>query len=422
MQFLTSSTILTSRTILTSSTILTRLAWMLSVCVLAAATNADELNPGDWSSIENAARGKTVYFNAWGGETRVNRYLNWAATELRLRYDINLQHVKIVDTAQAVSRILAEKQAGNDSNGAIDLVWINGENFAALKQNNLLYGPWAESQPNFPLVNADRFPEMREDFGITTDGLESPWTRSQLVFYYDSTLLSNPPRSVLDLLHWAVETPGEFIYPRPPSFLGTTFLKQVLLELTDNTAALYLPVTESAFNKITTPLWEYLDALHPQLLRSGRYFPNSAADLRRHMGDGEISLALAFNPNEAPLAISSGELPASVKTYVLKNGTISNVSFLAIPYNAQHKAASIIVSNFLLSPEAQARASDPEYMGSTTVLSVEDLPIDARRLFTAIHFGSAAASSADLHRKLREPHPSWTPALEQAWIQRYSAR
>jgi putative thiamine transport system substrate-binding protein len=33
----------------------------------------------DWSRIEAAARGKTVYFNAWAGSERINAYLQWVA-------------------------------------------------------------------------------------------------------------------------------------------------------------------------------------------------------------------------------------------------------------------------------------------------------------------------------------------------------
>jgi putative thiamine transport system substrate-binding protein len=111
-----------------------------------------------------------------------------------------------------------------------------------------------------------------------------------------------------------------------------------------------------------------------------------------------------------------------VRTYILQGGTIGNVSFLAIPYNAQHKAAAMITANFLLSIEAQARASDPNHMGSTTVISIEDLDASARQQFDSVSTDLAAASLEELSRKLQEPHPSWTPALERAWIQRYSAR
>jgi len=390
----------------------------LFVPLVVAQTSAVD----DWQSIEEQARGETVYFSAWGGEPRINSYLNWASEQLRQRYDIILQHVKVADTGEAVARIVAERQAGNDTNGSVDLLWINGENFAALKENDLLFGPWAEAQPNFKLVNAQRYPEMREDFTVATEGLESPWTRSQLIFYYDSQWLDSPPASIPEILDWAARNPGEFTYPKPPAFLGTTFLKQALLELTDRDPALYAPVVDHEFERLTDILWQYLDALHPHLLRSGRYFPSTAAALRRLMGDGETSLALAFNPNEAWLSVRSGELPDSVRSYVLSGGTIGNVSFLAIPYNAQHKAGAMVASNFLLSIEAQARASDPDGMGSTTVLSLSDLDARDRNRFAQFEAGAAVVSPTELGKQLAEPHPSWTPALERAWIQRYSAR
>lgn len=394
---------------------------LVALWPLSAPTAAQALDLTDWPALEQQARGETVYFNAWGGEPRVNSFLNWAGEALDRRFGINLQHVKIADTAAAVSKLVAESQAGNDTAGSIDLLWINGENFAALKESNLLFGPWAEAQPNFSLVNADRFPEMREDFTVPTAGLESPWTRSQLVFYYDSRWLAEPPRTIHAILDWSMANPGEFSYPRPPAFLGSTFLKQAVIELSNQDPALYAPVTGVEFERVTARLWNYLDALHPTLLRAGRYFPNSAAELRRLMGDSEISLALAFNPNEALLSVRSGELPQSVRTYVLRDGTIGNVSFLAIPYNAQHKAAAIVTANFLLSVEAQARASDPDNMGSTTVLSLTDLNPLERQQFDSIRSDLAAASQEELSRKLQEPHPSWTTALERAWIQRYSA-
>jgi putative thiamine transport system substrate-binding protein len=404
------------------STPLIRIFLLFVLLPHSSLTTAQAIDVADWSALEQQARGQTVYFNAWGGEPRINSYLNWVAQTLEQRFNITLQHVKVADIGETVSKIVAERTAGNDTNGSIDLLWINGENFAALKQNKLLFGPWAEEQPNFSLVNANRFPEMREDFTVPTDGLESPWTRSQLVFYHDSQWLAEPPQTIAAILDWSTFNPGEFTYPRPPAFLGSTFLKQAVLEISNNDPALFAPVTDDEFQRVTTELWDYLDALHPTLLRAGRYFPNSAAELRRLMGDGEISLALAFNPNEALLSVRTGELPDSVRTYVLQGGTIGNVSFLAIPYNAQHKAAAMITANFLLSIEAQARASNPNHMGSTTVISIEDLDVSARQQFEPVSTDLAAASPDELSRKLQEPHPSWTPALERAWIQRYSAR
>ena len=95
----------------------------------------------DWESVTEAARGQTVYWNAWGGDPRTNAYIDWVAEQVDKRYAIDLEHVKVGDTGEAVTRVLAEKAAGNDEQGAVDLIWLNGENFAAMKDNDLLYGP-----------------------------------------------------------------------------------------------------------------------------------------------------------------------------------------------------------------------------------------------------------------------------------------
>lgn len=388
--------------------------------IYAAQAQANAQAESDyWQGVLERASGETVYFNTWGGDTSINRYLDWVADEVDGQFNIELRHVRLADTSLAVSRILAEKQSGNEQRGSVDLLWVNGENFATLKDNNLLYGPWAEQLPNFALVNADRFPEMRTDFTVPVQGLESPWLRAQLVFYYDSDVINSPPRSVPALLDWARQQPGEFTYPRPPDFLGTTFLKQALIELNQQDAALYQPVTETSLERLGAPLWQYLDALHPWLLRKGRYFPASGSQLRRLLADGDTALAFSFSPGEAASGIAAHELPASVRSYVFDAGTISNVSFLAIPFNALNKSAAMVVANFLLSTEAQLRAAQPDQMGSTTVLDLQGLTDRQRQQFINAGNSPAAPSTADLSRRLQEPHPSWMPALEQAWLHRY---
>ena len=391
-------------------------------CLLALPVFAATPEPDDWEQVLREARGQTVYFDAWAGDPQINSYIAWAAQQLQSLYGVEVTHVKLSDTAEGVSRVLAEKLAGNEQEGTVDLLWVNGENFATMKGNDLLFGPWAEQLPNFALVDADNHPEMREDFTIAVEGYEAPWTRAQLVFYYDSATVENPPRNMRELLQWTQSNRGQFTYPRPPVFLGSTFLKQALLELAVDSAPLYRPVDQAQFESITAPLWEFLDALHPQLLRAGRSFPGGGTELRRMMGDGEISLAVSFSPSEANAGIVAGELPPTVRSYVPSGGSIGNVSFLAIPFNAQAKAGAMVLANFLLSAQAQAHAYDPEVMGSATVLSMEMLSAQERALFESIEAGPATLTPEALGNTLREPHPDWMDALERAWVERYGAR
>ncbi|SHF21905.1 putative thiamine transport system substrate-binding protein [Modicisalibacter ilicicola DSM 19980] len=383
---------------------------------------AQALELDDWSSVEAKARGQTVYFNAWGGDSRINGYIDWVAQQVQSRHDIELVHVKLGDTAEAVSRIVAEKSAGNLERGAIDLIWINGENFAALKEAGLLHGPWAEQLPNFSLTAPEANPEVRSDFTLPVEGLEAPWGKAQITFYYDSARVETPPRSMQALLDWARNHPGRFTYPLIPDFLGSTFLKQALLSLAENRGPLYGPVSEADFASITAPLWDYLDALHPHLWRGGRSFPNSSARLRQLMGDGELSLAFTFTPSEPAASVANYQLPPTTRSYMFDDGTLGNVHFLAIPFNARHKAGALVVANFLLSPQAQARKQDITVWGDATVLAMEALTDRQRQAFESLPENPATLAPEALGRTLPEPHPSWMERLEQAWLERYGAR
>ncbi len=392
----------------------------LSLSVLLAFPRANAAETLGWEKVRAAARGQTVYWNAWGGSETINDYIAWVGEQVKARFGVTLRHVKLTDTADAVARVIAEKAAGKTSGGSIDLIWINGENFASMKEKGLLFGPFAESLPNFRYVDVENKPTTRNDFTVPTDGLEAPWGMAQFLFMYDTAAISTPPRSIPALLEWARRNPGRFTYPQPPDFLGSTFLKQALIELTEDRAALQRPVGDDAdFARVTAPLWPYLDALHPLMWRKGAVLPKNGPALKQLLGDGEVDIALSFHPADASNAIEKGELPETVRTFVLEGGTIGNTHFVAIPFNASAREGAMVVANFLMSPEAQARKQDARYWGDSTVLAMDKLPPEARALFDALPRGVATLSPAELGAVLPEPHPSWMTRLEAEWQRRY---
>jgi putative thiamine transport system substrate-binding protein len=337
----------------------------------------------NWAETERKARGQTVVMNAWGGSERINAYLAWAGEEVQKQLGIKLEHVKVTDTADVVKRVRNEKAAGRNADGSVDLVWINGENFLAMKREAMLFGPWAESLPNFRFVDVEGKPTTRIDFAEPVQGLEAPWGMAQLTFFADRSKTPSPPRSTAALLDFAKANPGRVTYPKPPNFHGSTFVKQALMDLTADRTALYKPLDAAAFAKITEPLWKHLDALHPHLWRNGKQFPANAAAVRQMMADGELSLAFTFNPNEAANEIAAGRLPASVASYQFDTGTVGNTHFLAIPFNSKVKEAAQVVANFLLSPAAQARKGDIKVWGDPTVLSPAKMSAQDAALFNA---------------------------------------
>ena len=71
------------------------------------------------------------------------------------------------------------------------------------------------------------------DFGVYNEGREMPWGLSQLIYFYDSSKVLQPPKNIFELKNYILKNPGRFTFPQPPDFTGTSFLKQALSELTN---------------------------------------------------------------------------------------------------------------------------------------------------------------------------------------------
>ena len=390
---------------------------ILAALIAPVAAIADP-NPADWDAVKAEAKGQTVYWNAWGGSTTTNDFLAWVGSRVSEDYGVILEHVKLTNTADAVTRVLAEKQAGENDDGAIDMIWINGVNFAAMKEADLLFGPYAEQLPNWSVVDVAE-KTVQSDFMVPTDGFESPWAMAQVVFVHDTADMPERVGSMQALLEWAQANPGRFSYPQPPDFLGTTFLKQVLVDILPDASVLSAPATDENYAEVSAPLWAYLDALTPNLWREGKAYPATGTAMFPLIADDELDLSISFSPGAASTAIANFELPDTVRTFVLDKGTIGNASFVTVPYNSGSKAGAMIVANFLMSPEAQARAQDPAILGYGTVLDMTAITADERAVFDGLDLGIATLSPADRGTVQAEPHPSWATRLADDWADRY---
>lgn len=382
------------------------LLWLAALLWAPLAAHADD----SWQQIARQARGQTVWFNAWGGDPAVNRYLDWVSAEVKRDYAIDLRIVHIADAADTVKRLQTEARAGRKHHGSVDLLWVNGENFRTLKTANLLQTGWAETLPNWRYVDTRQ--PVREDFSLPTEGAESPWGSAQLTFIARRMQTPTPPDSPEALLTFAAAHRGEVTYPRPPDFTGTAFLEQLLMTLTERPEALRRPPEPQTFAAVTAPLWRYLDRLHPLLWREGRDFPASPARMDAMLATGTLRLSLTFNPLHARQKAVSGELPKDSYGFGFERGMLGNVHFVTIPANARAPAGARVVANFLLSPAAQLRKADPAVWGDPSVLNPQSLPDDQRQALQA-------RAPQNPPPVLAEPHAAWVDALEQEWLRRY---
>ncbi len=400
------------------ATQLSSIVLMTSLGFLSQMTHAT--STPQWQQTIDQGAGDTVYWHAWGGDVRTNDFITWVGEQTEILYDVKVKQVKLSSTSEAVTQVLAEKAAGQNTNGAVDMIWINGANFLAMKEQELLHGPFVTDLPNSKYLNLGPNAPATVDFTEAVAGLEVPWRLARFVFIVDSKRVAQVPLSMAQMLTWAKANPGRLTHPVVSNFMGTTFLKQALIELTPDVSLLQQPATEQSFIAATAPLWRWYDEIKPYLWRAGKNFPENESIQQQMLSDGAIDIAMAFDPAAAAAGIASGLLPKSARVFVPSQGSLGNVSFVAIPYNASHRAAAKLVANFLLQPETQARMQNINVLGSFSVLDPTQFNETQAQVFADLPTSEALPTLTELGPTLLEPHASWGEKLKQQWSQRYS--
>jgi len=126
---------------------------------------------------------------------------------------VTLSQVKITSTADAVNKVLGEKQAGRSTDGSVDAIWVNGANFATGVQAGLWYCGWDKDLPNAKYVDFAN-PAGTSDFGVPVNGCEAAWQQANSALVYDGAKLGSADvASVAALLSWAKAHPGHFTLP-----------------------------------------------------------------------------------------------------------------------------------------------------------------------------------------------------------------
>lgn len=356
--------------------------------------------PASWSQVRQRARGQTVNWWMYGGTEALNDFVDEiVAPRAAKRYGVEINRVPISDTANAVQRVLAARRAGKESGGAVDLIWINGENFASGKRAGLwLTGHWAWQLPNARYLNFDN-PLVTHDFGVRTEGQESPWMKAAFIFAYDKARTESPPKTFPELLAYAKAHPGRVTYPAPPAFTGSAFVRQVIQRLGSRARG-----------------FDYLQRLKPFQWRGGNAFPSSEEELSRLFGNGQVDFAMSYSPSFVSLAVEQGKFPETTRPFLIGGGALQNFSYVTIPANAGDIAGAMAVANLLLDPDIQliqANPNHPNSPGMPTVLDVDSLPPSKRAAFRRL--GDSPYLLEDYGKVLTELPASVVPEIEQQW-------
>lgn len=356
------------------------LACCLSNCGENTAATEEPVEELSWEKIVERSKGQTVRMMMWQGDALINRYMqDYVRPNLKEKYDVDLQ-ISSGQGNQIVQLLLSELESGQNKS-ALDLVWINGETFYQLRQMEALYGPFLERLPHIEYVNLDN-PFIGKDFQQNIEGYECPWGNVQMCLIYDSSKVQRPPQTRVELLSWVEAHPGKFSFDN--HFTGLTFLKTVLIDIAGGPKKLAGAFSEAKYQRYSEELWRYLDKLRPHLWRAGEVFPENVAAMHQLFANGELWFSMSNNDAEVDNKVLQGVFPEAAQAYVMQIGSIQNSHYLGIPKRSGHKAAAMVVCNFLLSPEAQYKKQQPEIWGDGTVLDTRRLPLEWQQRFVEI--------------------------------------
>ena len=373
-----------------------------------------ELDGKTWSEIVSLADGQTVNWWMWGGSDVINEWVNgWVKGELASRYNITLNQVPVAGPTEFINQVLGEKQAGNDADGSVDLMWINGENFRTMREADLLYGPWAEFVPTSRYINWDD-KSIAMDFGYPVEGYELPYGSAQFVMGYNSEKVPEPPASIADLVAWIKANPGKFTYPAPPDFTGSVFVRHMCYYATGDYTALLGDFDAALFAERFPACWDLLNEIEPYLWREGKTYPETVSTLQDLFANSEVYFEMSYDVGGVQSRIDSGKYPETANTFVFDEGTIANTNYIAVAYNSPHKAAAIVTANFLCGLAAQKNAA--EHHNWTTPLDLSLAPAEWQQAFADVPRGATMLLPDVLatHR-LPELQSPWLIAIEEGW-------
>lgn len=377
---------------------------------------SQEFDPNaDFNQIIEQAKGDTVTFYGWGGDENRNKWLNeTVAPILKEKYNITLEVVGM-DINDILAKLSGDKQA-NLEEGSIDIIWINGENFYSAKENDLLFGPFAEQLPNFEKYIDKEDEEVKNDFGFPIEGYEAPYGKAQMVFINDSAVSPETPKNTEEFLEYCKKYKGQVTYPALPDFTGSAFVRTLIYDVVGHEQFLTMEANKEVVKEAIDPALDYLRELNQYLWNEGKTFPATSGEVNNMFQDGQLVMTMSYGPYSAATGIEKSIYEDTVQTFLFDNGTVGNTNYMAIAKNAPNKAAAMVAINEIISAEVQA--TQFEELRSLPVVSYDKLSDEEKKRFDDIDIGQGVLPQDELlNKRLPEMPANIVPIIEEIWLE-----
>jgi putative spermidine/putrescine transport system substrate-binding protein len=258
-------------------------------------------------------------------------------------YKVNVTFDKSgVHDPQNIAKIAAAKVTRRDP--GIDIV--DGGISQQLGLAGLLYRPSPTLMPNLKDV-----PKILVKAGNGA----FPYRASAVLLAYNSTKVTNPPKTLDELLTWIKANPGKFTYNVPSGGgSGFAFVQTVIDK--------YLTVDEQTTlqttpNKELQAKWatglETLRSLNKYTYGQNGTYPANNAETLKDLSTGLVDMGTVWS-DQFVSAQKAGTMPANIKVVQINKPALTGgPAYLGIPINGANRTGARVLANWVLSPTAQ---------------------------------------------------------------------
>lgn len=403
--------------------VLATILCLVMLCSLAAC-GAEKETEGEavqvteemtFEEMAEAAKGTTVTFYGWGGNDDLNAWLDdYFAPRMKEKYDITLERVPM-NIEDILSQLQGEITAGKE-NGDIDMIWINGENFKTCKENNMLYGPFAETLPNYQTYIDGEDEENLADFCYPIEGYEAPYGKAQLVMITDTAVTDEFPSNTEELMEFCKKYEGKVTYPALPDFTGSAFVRNIIYDICGYEQFMDMEADKETVKAAIEPALEYLRELNQYLWNGGTTFPADSVTVSNMFADGELVMDITYEAYAPATNIENGTYTATAQSFQFEKGTIGNTNYIAIAANSANVAGAQVAINEMLDPEVQADRFAT--IRTIPVVEYEKLDDAQKAAFDAVEIGEGVIPQDELlSKRLPEMPSQLVPIIEEIWAE-----
>lgn len=207
-----------------------------------------------------------------------------------------------------------------------------------------------------------------------------PYRASSVLLAYNPDKVSNPPKTLDELLSWIKANPGRFTYNSPKTggsggaFVATVLDKYVPPADRDQMTTGYHKELEKAWD----PGWKELASLNPSVFQKGVY-PNGNNQTLQLLSSGQIDLAPVWS-DQFISGQASGSIPKNYKAQQISNPSFTGgASYLGVTKASKNQDLAWKFIDFILTPAEQAKIADK--IAGYPAIPLSQLPAETQAKF-----------------------------------------